>query len=70
VNDILEHGLMVFSTEVDGLIRSVAKLVPRERLFDMFDWFNPPPLPEFQARLEKELARLREDAQARGWEVE
>ena len=69
VNDILDHGLSVFSPEVDDLVRRVARFVPRYRLFEMFDWFNPPPLAEFKSRLEAEVERLIEDTRVRGWEA-
>jgi hypothetical protein len=48
INDILDHWLPVFSSEIDALIRRLAKLVPRYRLFEMFEWFNLPPLSEFK----------------------
>ena len=70
VNYIIDHRLPVFSPEVDDLIRWVAKFVPRYHLFEMVEWFNLPPLPEFKTQLEAEVEWLNEDAIARGWEVE
>lgn len=70
LNDILDHGHAVFSPEADALIRELAALLPRERLRDLFDWFAPPPLPEFTEQLRRTRDRLRADAANRGWEVQ
>ncbi len=70
LTDILDHGVEVFSPEVDDLIRRLAKLVPGYRLFEMFDWFNLSALPEFKSQLEAEIIRLSEEARASGWEIE
>ena len=70
VNDIIDLRLPMLSPEVDDLIRRVAKFVPRYHLFEMFEWFDLPLLPEFKTQLEAEVERLNEDARARGWEVE
>ena len=68
LNDILDHGVSRFSPEVDQLVRDLAKLVPRYRLFEMFDWLNPPALPEFKGQLQAEVDRLSDEARAGGWE--
>jgi hypothetical protein len=68
VSDILDHGLPVFSKRIDRLVRQIAGYVPRDRLWDLFDWFSPPPKREFEAQLEARLAELEADARARGWE--
>jgi len=68
VSDILDYRLPVFSEAIDGLVRQVAEYVSRERLWDLFPWFSPPPLPEFEAQLQAKLDELRADAMARGWE--
>ena len=70
VNDILDHGLPVYSPEIDEMIRQIAKHVPRYRLDDMFDWFAPPSPPEFRQLLQHKLEDLRRDAKDRGWETE
>ncbi len=68
VNDILDHRLPVFSDTIDELIRRVAEYFPRERLWDLFPWFSPPPLPEFEAQLRAKLQELESEARDRGWE--
>ena len=68
VNDIVDYRLPVFSERIDELIRQIADYLPRQRLGDLFDWFSPPPGPEFQVQLEAKLAELEADARARGWE--
>jgi hypothetical protein len=68
VNDILDHRLPVYSEQIDELVRQVAEYVPRERLWELFDWFSPPPKREFKAQLEAKLTELEADARARGWE--
>lgn len=68
INDILDHGLPVFSETIDDLVRRVAEYYPRERLWDLFPWFSPPPLPEFELQLRERLARLEAEARERGWE--
>jgi hypothetical protein len=69
LNDILDHGVPVFSPEIDEIVRKLAALVPRYRLVEMFDWLNPPPLAEFKTELGAQLNRLTDDANARGWET-
>jgi hypothetical protein len=68
INDILDHRLPVFSDIIDDLVRKVAEYVPRERLWDLFDWLAPPPANEFEVQLRAKLAELEADARARGWE--
>ena len=68
INDIVDHRLPVFSDTIDALVRRLADCLPRERLWDLFDWFAPPPKREFEAQLRSKLAELEADAKARGWE--
>jgi hypothetical protein len=68
VSDILDYDLRIFSRRIDGLVRRIAEHLPRERLWDLLDWFSPPPEDEFEARLEATLAELEADARTRGWE--
>jgi len=68
VSDILNYDLQVFSKEIDDLVRKIAKYYPRERLWDLYPWFSPPPLPEFEAELRAKLAELEDAARERGWE--
>jgi hypothetical protein len=69
ISDILDHRLPVYSKRIDRLVRRIAEYVPRERLWDLFDWFSPPPHREFRAQLEAKLAELEVDSKARGWEL-
>jgi hypothetical protein len=68
VSDILDYHRRVFSEEIDALVRQIAEYVPRERLWDLFDWFSPPASAEFEFQLRSKLAELEADASARGWE--
>ena len=68
INDILDHRLPVFSSTIDDLVRRIADYLPRERLCELFNWFSPPPKPEFEAELRAKLTALEADAKARGWE--
>jgi hypothetical protein len=69
VNDILDHGRAVFSPEADALVRDIAGLVPRYRLWELVDWLSPPPIEAFTAQLRKLRDDLRADARDRGWDV-
>jgi hypothetical protein len=68
INDICDHKLAVFSPRADDLVREIHQFLPRHRMWDLFDWFNPPPLAEFERQLEAKRDELREDARKRGWE--
>jgi hypothetical protein len=69
LNDILDQDASRFSPDIDELVRQLAALVPRQRLVEMFDWLNPPPLSDFKAQLQIEVDRLTKDARSRGWEL-
>jgi hypothetical protein len=69
VNDILDHGIAVFSEEADALVRDIAKLLPRYRLMDLVDWFSPPAIGEFADQLRRIRDDLTQQARDRGWEV-
>ena len=69
VNDILDHSLPVFAEGVDGLVCQLAKYYPRYRLWDLFPWFSPPPLVEFEAELRDLLANVESEAKERVWET-
>jgi hypothetical protein len=56
VSDILVHGLSVFSPEIDELVRRLARVVPRQRLWELVS-LSPASLPELRARLQAELER-------------
>ena len=68
INDICDYNLPRFSAKADALIRDIHQYLPRERVWDLFDWFNPPPLAEFERNLELKLNELRREAEKRGWE--
>jgi hypothetical protein len=68
LNDVCDHGLSVFSETADTLIREIHEYLPRERMWDLFDWFNPPPLGDFERQLLAKRDELRRDAAERGWE--
>jgi hypothetical protein len=69
VNDILDHGVAVFSEEADALVREIAELVPRYRLWDLVDWFSPPANEEFTTQLRRIRDDLLQEGRDRGWEV-
>jgi hypothetical protein len=69
INDICDHRLSAFSPKADALIREIHAYLPRYRMWELFDWFNPPPLPEFERQLEAKRDELREDAKRKGWEI-
>ena len=68
INDICDHGLAVFSPTIDALVREIHDYLPRDRMWDLFDWFDPPPLVEFEEELTAKLNELREESRRRGWE--
>jgi len=69
VNDICDQKIAVFSPKADALIREIHQFLPRHRMWDLFDCFHPPPLPEFEQKLEAKRDELREDAKQRGCET-
>jgi hypothetical protein len=70
INDILDHRLPVYSPEADELVRRIARLVPRYRMWDLIDWYHAPPLPELTRVLAVKLAALEAAAREDGWEIE
>jgi hypothetical protein len=68
INDICDYNLPRFSAKADALIRDVHQYFPRERMWNLFDWFAPSPLPEFERELEAKRDELRREAEERGWE--
>ncbi len=69
VNDILDHGIAVFSPEADALIHEIASYISRQRMWDLFDWFSPPPIGEFTRQLRETRDRLHNEARDRGWQT-
>jgi hypothetical protein len=70
LTDICVYHLPVFSPKADELIRQLFRLMPRQELYDWTDWFNPPPLPEFEAQLGSSVDALHAEAIQRGWDLE
>lgn len=58
VADILDHGLPVFAPAIDDLVRQLARWTHRCRLWDMFEWTNPPALDDLEGLLRWQLDRL------------
>jgi hypothetical protein len=69
INDILDHRLPRFSPTIDDLVRRLARVVSRDRLWNMFNWFQPPPLAEFERELRGHVEILEREARERGWEI-
>ena len=69
VTDILDHHVYVFSPVIDDLVRRLERLASRDRLWEMFNWFDPPALPEFERQLRMRIDLLERDARERGWEI-
>jgi hypothetical protein len=68
--DIVKYGLPVYSPEVDSLVRELAKLVELRRLQDLLSELSALPVEELGDKLRETVRELKEDARARGWEVE
>jgi hypothetical protein len=69
ITDIVEHKLLRFSPQIDELVRRLARVTSPDDLRKMFDWFQPPPLPEFERQLRARVERLEPEARKRGWEI-
>lgn len=67
--DLLLHGADVFSPEADRLIREIVRVGGEEELDGLFDWFNPPGLPQLQQDIQAVYDRLLIEAKARGWDT-
>jgi hypothetical protein len=70
LTDILNYGLPVYSPETDELVRRIARLLSRDRLYDVMNWWDVPPLPEMNQRLRSLLAELEAKAREGGWELD
>ena len=68
VTDICVHGLSVFSPKADALVREIGKVGGMPRLYELVDWFNPPPILDLEQQLEIAHDRLRAKAEGDGWE--
>jgi hypothetical protein len=69
LTDILIHKVSVFSPTIDNLITEIAEFIPVYKLREMFNWFSPPSLPEFEHQLRDILDKLKEEAKKNGWET-
>lgn len=69
VNDIVNHGWAVFSKEIDSLVRELDGRVGRKDMWDLVDWFDPPPKEELETILRKKLAAVERIAKELGWEL-
>jgi hypothetical protein len=70
LTDILAYNLPVFSPEADALIKDIVRLGGDRELERRFNFFSPPPLAEFEARLREMRDQLRNEAKERGWEID
>lgn len=70
LTDIFVHNKKVFGDGIDELIVELSKLVSREKLDQMFDWFSLPRNQEFKKQLQMKLKELRKEAKELGWEVD
>ena len=70
INDIVDHGIPVFSPDVDALVRRIAQLLPRYRMWDLIDWDHTPDLEELKRLLERKLAEIEQQARKDGWELD
>ena len=70
INDVCDHRLPVFSPKADELIREIHSFLPRHRMWDLFDWFHPPELAEFEIQLQAKRDELKNEARERGWETQ
>jgi len=64
LTDILVHKHRTFSRGIDALIADIASLGGRKELESKFNFFAPPPRPEFK----KALEQLRDQLRAEGKE--
>jgi len=62
ITEVLDHRVPVFSPAIDELVRKISEYVSNHRLYELFDWFRPPPEAEFEAQLRAKLLELEADA--------
>ncbi len=70
LTDLLHYKIDTFSPTADELIRQIAQLVPTYKLHEMFEWWSPPPIEEFEKQLRETLDKLRQEAKDSGWEID
>ena len=69
LTDILLHKTPTFSPIADNLIIQIDRFVSREQLHELFPWFSPPEIGEFERQLADKLEQLQLDAKNRGWDI-
>jgi hypothetical protein len=69
ITDILHWKLPRFSSKADALIAEIVQLGGTDVLRKTFNLFVPPPVPEFEEKLQEIRDRLYGEAKERGWEV-
>ena len=70
LTDILFHKREVFGPEMDGMVARLSRLMTGEELEKLVNWLQPPPVAQLRQILETALARKRQEAADRGWEIE
>jgi len=68
--DIVKHGVSVYSTEVDALVRELAKFMDFRRLQDLLHSRAGLSVEHLRIELQKKVRALRAEAHDRGWEIE
>jgi hypothetical protein len=66
LTDILVHKRRSFSRETDSLIAEIVRLGGRKELESKFNFFSPPPIPEFEKSLREMRERLLREAKEIG----
>lgn len=74
LTDILNFNLDVYNIECDELIRQISKFVSRNKLYEMFDWFDnfsatENQLKELERNLTQKLEEFKAEARINGWET-
>jgi hypothetical protein len=69
LTDIVKWKIPRFSKKADTLVLEIANLGGETELERTFNLFKPPPLEEFETKLQAIRDRLYRQAKERGWEV-
>jgi hypothetical protein len=59
-----------FGSEIAELIRDIERLEPRDGVQSLFDWKHPPPTAQLRKLLIGKREQVRQEAHARGWDVD
>ena len=57
INDICDYNITALSINADASVCKIQQYLPRDRISDLFDWFNAPPLTQFERQPESETRR-------------